>query len=179
MHEPPVQPDCCACSGNYHLESNPDRHDKTPLAAAIGNWISRAEIQASLTRVLEVAALLRLHWKDSFGYLRSAEASYLGSETCRFTEPSKSHLAGWFFRLLGRRLRPDKKDLKKINSLSRRRRLLPNPKKASNRNTRRDDTHYRICVFDILPEHVYLSSVPSFRPLWPPDIFQLKRPPLS
>ncbi|MBL2618893.1 replication initiation protein, partial [Klebsiella pneumoniae] len=23
MHEPPVQPDCCALSGNYHLESNP------------------------------------------------------------------------------------------------------------------------------------------------------------
>ncbi|EBZ8184708.1 replication initiation protein, partial [Salmonella enterica subsp. enterica serovar Braenderup] len=24
-------------SGNYHLESNPERHDKAPLAAAIGN----------------------------------------------------------------------------------------------------------------------------------------------
>ncbi|MGV5757891.1 replication initiation protein, partial [Escherichia coli] len=23
MHEPPVQPDRCALSGNYHLESNP------------------------------------------------------------------------------------------------------------------------------------------------------------
>ncbi|MBJ3172976.1 replication initiation protein [Salmonella enterica subsp. enterica serovar Derby] len=38
MHEPPVQPDCCACSGNFQLESNPERHDKAPLAAAIGNW---------------------------------------------------------------------------------------------------------------------------------------------
>ncbi|PLC60010.1 replication initiation protein [Citrobacter sp. L55] len=37
MHEPPVQPDCCARSGNYQLESNPERHAKTPLAAAIGN----------------------------------------------------------------------------------------------------------------------------------------------
>ncbi|EFA4801116.1 replication initiation protein, partial [Escherichia coli] len=27
----------CALSGNYHLESNPERHDKAPLAAAIGN----------------------------------------------------------------------------------------------------------------------------------------------
>ncbi|EMX5310870.1 replication initiation protein, partial [Escherichia coli] len=27
----------CALSGNYRLESNPERHDKTPLAAAIGN----------------------------------------------------------------------------------------------------------------------------------------------
>ncbi|MHB2986013.1 replication initiation protein, partial [Klebsiella pneumoniae] len=24
MHEPPVQSDCCACSGNYRLESNPE-----------------------------------------------------------------------------------------------------------------------------------------------------------
>ncbi|ECR1772616.1 replication initiation protein, partial [Salmonella enterica subsp. enterica] len=28
---------CCALSGNYHLESNPERHDKAPLAAATGN----------------------------------------------------------------------------------------------------------------------------------------------
>ncbi|WP_253318670.1 replication initiation protein, partial [Citrobacter farmeri] len=26
-----------ALSCNYRLESNPERHDKTPLAAAIGN----------------------------------------------------------------------------------------------------------------------------------------------
>ncbi|MGQ0201549.1 replication initiation protein, partial [Klebsiella pneumoniae] len=24
MHEPPVQSDCCAFSGNYRLESNPE-----------------------------------------------------------------------------------------------------------------------------------------------------------
>ncbi|WP_439652534.1 replication initiation protein [Morganella morganii] len=36
MHEPPVQPARCALSGNYRLESNPVRHDKAPLAAAIG-----------------------------------------------------------------------------------------------------------------------------------------------
>ncbi|MBC6545208.1 replication initiation protein [Escherichia coli] len=36
MHEPPVQSDRCVFSGNYQLESNPERHDKTPLAAAIG-----------------------------------------------------------------------------------------------------------------------------------------------
>ncbi|MGS6286902.1 replication initiation protein [Enterobacter asburiae] len=34
MHEPPVQSDCCVLSGNYRLETNPERHDKTPLAAA-------------------------------------------------------------------------------------------------------------------------------------------------
>ncbi|MEQ5644474.1 replication initiation protein [Escherichia coli] len=44
MHEPPVQPDRCALSGNYRLESNPVRHDLTPLAAAIGNWDSRGMI---------------------------------------------------------------------------------------------------------------------------------------
>jgi hypothetical protein len=32
----PVQSDRCALTGNYHLESNPERHDKAPLAAAIG-----------------------------------------------------------------------------------------------------------------------------------------------
>ncbi|MEN2086464.1 replication initiation protein, partial [Escherichia coli] len=28
---------CCALSGNYRLESNPERHDLSPLAAATGN----------------------------------------------------------------------------------------------------------------------------------------------
>ncbi|MBS2121203.1 replication initiation protein [Salmonella enterica subsp. enterica serovar Typhimurium] len=37
MHEPPVQPDRFALSGNYRLESNPERHYLTQLAAAIGN----------------------------------------------------------------------------------------------------------------------------------------------
>ncbi|MGU7753794.1 replication initiation protein [Klebsiella pneumoniae] len=36
MHEPPVQSDRCALSGNYHLESNPERRANTPLAAATG-----------------------------------------------------------------------------------------------------------------------------------------------
>ncbi|WP_342029590.1 replication initiation protein [Salmonella enterica] len=43
MHEPPVQPDRCALSGNYRLESNPVRHDLTPLAAAIGNRSARED----------------------------------------------------------------------------------------------------------------------------------------
>ncbi|WP_310809224.1 replication initiation protein [Enterobacter hormaechei] len=30
MHEPPVQSDYHARSGNYQLESNPERHDKSP-----------------------------------------------------------------------------------------------------------------------------------------------------
>ncbi len=35
---PPFSPTAAPCSGNYQLESNPDGHEKTPLAAAIGNW---------------------------------------------------------------------------------------------------------------------------------------------
>ncbi|EAA8214826.1 replication initiation protein [Klebsiella pneumoniae] len=38
MHEPPVQSDYHARSGNYQLESNPERHDKSPVAVAISNW---------------------------------------------------------------------------------------------------------------------------------------------
>ncbi|MEX1771527.1 replication initiation protein, partial [Escherichia coli] len=33
MHEPPVQSDCCALSGNYRLESNPELQAKALLAA--------------------------------------------------------------------------------------------------------------------------------------------------
>ena len=63
MHEPPVQSDCCALSGNYRLESNPERHDKTPLAAATGKGCTRYY----WCRVLELSAQLRLNWKDVFG----------------------------------------------------------------------------------------------------------------
>ncbi|MEF4573592.1 replication initiation protein [Escherichia coli] len=41
MHEPPVQSDRCALSGNCRLESNPERHAKAPLAAAIGRGCTR------------------------------------------------------------------------------------------------------------------------------------------
>ncbi|EED1173383.1 TPA: replication initiation protein [Salmonella enterica subsp. enterica serovar Muenchen] len=53
MHEPPVQSDRCALSGNYRLESNPERHDLSPLAAATGNRIRGVS--------LEVMRLLRLN----------------------------------------------------------------------------------------------------------------------
>ncbi|TRJ55947.1 replication initiation protein [Salmonella enterica] len=53
MHEPPVQSDCCAFSGNYQLESNPERHDKSPVAVAIGNGFRGVS--------LEVMRLLRLN----------------------------------------------------------------------------------------------------------------------
>jgi hypothetical protein len=36
MHEPPVQSDYHARSGNYQLESNPKRHETSPLAVATG-----------------------------------------------------------------------------------------------------------------------------------------------
>ncbi|MDU7129697.1 MAG: replication initiation protein [Escherichia coli] len=50
MQEPPVQPDRCALSGNYRLESNPVRHDLTPLAAATGKQDVRGDM--SRTRLL-------------------------------------------------------------------------------------------------------------------------------
>lgn len=56
MHEPPVQSDRCALSGNYHLESNPERHDKAPLAAATGKQ--------------DVRDMYRefLKWRPDYGY---------------------------------------------------------------------------------------------------------------
>ncbi|EFJ2997914.1 TPA: hypothetical protein J1W18_004788 [Escherichia coli] len=60
MHEPPVQPDRCALSGNYRLESNPVRHDLSPLAAATGNRISRARYVGGATEFLK--------WWPNYGY---------------------------------------------------------------------------------------------------------------
>ena len=60
MHEPPVQSDCCALSGNYRLESNPVRHDLSPLAAATGNRISRARYVGGATEFLK--------WWPNYGY---------------------------------------------------------------------------------------------------------------
>ncbi len=37
---------------NYRLESNPVRHDLTPLAAAIGNWIVDLDTQNSEVEAL-------------------------------------------------------------------------------------------------------------------------------
>ncbi len=68
MHEPPVQSDRCALSGNYQLESNPERHDKAPLAAAIGKRVykilltqsswSQSQTTAKLKRQNLVSAVL-------------------------------------------------------------------------------------------------------------------------
>ena len=55
MHEPPVQSDRCASSGNFQLDSNPGRHDFSPLAAAIGKRFHGAEVEY-FDRVLEVEA---------------------------------------------------------------------------------------------------------------------------
>uniref|UniRef100_UPI0039BDA484 hypothetical protein n=1 Tax=Xenorhabdus bovienii TaxID=40576 RepID=UPI0039BDA484 len=41
LARPPVQSDRCALSGNWSHDSNPDRHDKSPLATAIGNKLER------------------------------------------------------------------------------------------------------------------------------------------
>ncbi|RNN94623.1 replication initiation protein [Raoultella planticola] len=31
MHEPPFSPTAVSYSENYHIESNPERHDRSPL----------------------------------------------------------------------------------------------------------------------------------------------------
>ena len=43
----PVQSDRCVLSGNYRLESNPERHNKTPLAAAIGKRVYKRLLMQS------------------------------------------------------------------------------------------------------------------------------------
>ncbi|EOC0702556.1 replication initiation protein [Salmonella enterica subsp. enterica serovar Montevideo] len=45
MQDPPVQPDCCASSGNCSLEANPEKTRKTPLAAATGNGFAERQIR--------------------------------------------------------------------------------------------------------------------------------------
>ncbi len=84
MHEPPVQSDRCALSGNCRLESNPERHDKTPLAAATDIWFAEQ-------RSLEV-----LKCEADYGYtVRTNSVSVLcESQLPRFrnlpvNEPSK------------------------------------------------------------------------------------------
>ncbi|MEG9607368.1 replication initiation protein [Serratia nematodiphila] len=57
MHEPPVQSDCCALSGNFRLESNPERHDKAPRQQPTVRGCTRDY----WCRVLEVSAQLRLN----------------------------------------------------------------------------------------------------------------------
>ncbi|WP_158086951.1 replication initiation protein [Rouxiella silvae] len=57
MHELPVQPDYHVLSGNCSLESNPDRHDESPLAVANSNGLCGASFKG----ILEVFAKFRLH----------------------------------------------------------------------------------------------------------------------
>ncbi|HHG0483165.1 TPA: hypothetical protein ACPUFJ_005113, partial [Klebsiella pneumoniae] len=45
---------------------------------------------------------------------RLAQDCYHGSEVPQLAEPSKNHLPRWFFRLLSKRLRCQRKDLKRI-----------------------------------------------------------------
>ncbi|EEW8811609.1 replication initiation protein (plasmid) [Klebsiella pneumoniae] len=59
MHEPPVQSDCCACSGNYRLESNPVRHDKAPLAAATGKQVG---VSLEIGNFCTLSALFNQSW---------------------------------------------------------------------------------------------------------------------
>jgi hypothetical protein len=74
--------------------SNPCGYDKAPKVVAFGNRVMRGEIScgsrsnaAKLERNLGNRPRIRL---------------LPGSGVCRLTEPSKNHLAGWFFRFCRR-----------------------------------------------------------------------------
>ena len=58
MHEPPVQSDCCACSGNYRLESNPELYETRPYldiqewsVAAVNGDLVQCGLSGSPTKV--------------------------------------------------------------------------------------------------------------------------------
>lgn len=89
MHEPPVQSDYHARSGNYQLESNPERHDKSPVAVAIGNGFRGVS--------LEVMRLLRLNWKDRFGYCAPHKPVTLVQRVGRSENLRENALQGGFF----------------------------------------------------------------------------------
>jgi len=116
VHEPPVQPDRCALSGNYRLESNPVRHDLSPLAAATGNRISRARYVGGATEFLK--------WWPNYGYTRRTvfgicallkNSSHLAEKELVALDPAnKPPLVAVVFLFASSRLRAEKKDLKKI-----------------------------------------------------------------
>lgn len=78
MHEPPVQPDYHVVPVTIILSPTRNRHEKSPVAVAISNWISRSGVVECSTEFLK--------WWPDCGYtgrtvlvpaLRSVKASYL------------------------------------------------------------------------------------------------------
>ena len=63
MHEPPVQSDRCALSGNYRLESNPEdtqkRHWQQPLVTDSQNKeVLKCEVKYSYTVITNLVSVL-------------------------------------------------------------------------------------------------------------------------
>lgn len=110
MHEPPVQSDRCAFSGNYRLESNPERHAKTPLAAAIG----RQDVREMYREFLKWWPDCGYTERTVFGDMSRTRLLPRLENLPGLTNLRKNHLPGWFFRFQSRRLRVEKDDLKKI-----------------------------------------------------------------
>ena len=52
MHEPPFSPTTTPVPVTIN-RSNPERHDKSPVAVAIGNWVHGAEIVRMPTEFLK------------------------------------------------------------------------------------------------------------------------------
>jgi len=114
VREPPVQPERCALSGKYCFESNPVRHDLSPLAAATGNRISRARYVGGATEFLK--------WWPNYGYTRRTVFGICAllkpvtseKELVALDPANKPPLVAVVFLFASSRLRAEKKDLKKI-----------------------------------------------------------------
>ncbi len=93
----PFNPTATSLSGNFTLEPNPDRHEKSPLAAATGNGLTERKVHASTQRVLEVSARLQLHWKDRFGYCAPLKPVTTVQKLAGFWTFEETTLPGGFF----------------------------------------------------------------------------------
>ena len=101
MHEPPVQSDRCALSGNYRLESNPERHANAPLAAATGNRMCERYCESSWSGALTTATL-----EGQLGWHVSHKTVTTVQKFPNLLNLRKTALqGGFFFRLQRKRLR--------------------------------------------------------------------------
>jgi hypothetical protein len=91
----PVQSDYCAFKATVLLSPIPEDttncHWWQPLVTGLERSV--------LTRVLEVKAQIRLHWKDRFGYCAPLKPVTTVQKSANSCEPSKNRPPRRFFRL--------------------------------------------------------------------------------
>jgi hypothetical protein len=95
----PVQSDCCAFPVTINLsptrKDTTNRHWQQPLVTGCAR---------DVVRVLEVVPYYGYTGRTDL--VTASRTSQLPRfRSCQLTEPSKNHLAGWFFRLQSKRLR--------------------------------------------------------------------------